>query len=125
ASAGRRSVATVDLNTDKDENQDYSSSPTPMILHNYYSKTQSPGLRNGVIVRTTVRGDFHTPYHFEGNLTNAQADRFFDAGTLTKAFTNIQAASGTVPTTLEKNGSLIASLLQKIDAAYLARLNRG
>lgn len=97
----------------------YSSSPTPAILHNYYSKLTTPTLTNGVILRSTLRADVHTYYHFEGNLANAQADRYFDRSTFLNRFGNT-TVSPTL-TSAQKHGALIAQFVKRLDDAYLAR----
>ncbi len=45
----------------------WSATPTPAVLHNYYQKTISPGLRNGIIYKGVFRGE-HTCYHHAANL---------------------------------------------------------
>lgn len=98
----------------------YSSSPTPAVLHNYYNKVMNPNLTNGVILRSTLRGDVHTYYHFEGNLTNAQPDRFFDKQTFLNRYSNITPTQPTL-TSVQRHGSLISQFLKRVDDRYLQR----
>lgn len=120
--AGKIDMSTVDKRPGgrSDGNEVYySSTPTPAILHNYYSKMQTPNLTNGVILRSTLRADIHTYYHFEANLANAQCDRFFDKQTFLDRFANT-----TVPpaaSSSQKYGSLVASFVKRLDDAYLQR----
>lgn len=120
--AGRLDMSTVDKRPGgRVEGNEvyYSSTPTPAILHNYYSKMQTPGLTNGVILRSTLRADIHTYYHFEANLANAQADRFFDKDTFLNKF-----AGTTIPPTSSssaKYGSLVAQFIKRLDDAHLQR----
>lgn len=127
AAAGKKPMDSVDKRP-KDQGNEalYSATPTPLILHNYYQKSQNPALRNGVLLRVSVRPNVHTFYHFEGNLQNAQVDRYFDSGTLLKAFPNSGSTSGgtTQPqTTVQKHGALISKLLKYVDQNYMDRLH--
>ncbi|MGE4130763.1 MAG: hypothetical protein AB7F86_03950 [Bdellovibrionales bacterium] len=121
--AGKIDMSTVDKRPGgrSDGNEVYySSTPTPAILHNYYSKSQTPNLTNGVILRSTLRGDIHTYYHFEGNLTNAQADRFFDKATFLNRFANTNIPPAT--SSSQKHGALIAQFVKRLDDSYLQRV---
>jgi len=120
--AGKIDMSTVDKRPGgrADGNEVYySSSPTPAILHNYYNKTTTPMLTNGVILRSTLRGDIHTYYHFEGNLANAQADRFFDKATFLNRFANTTVPP--VTSSAQKHGALVAQFVKRLDDAHLQR----
>lgn len=96
-----------------------SSSPTPLILHNHANRTATPGARNGILIRSTIRQGTQTFYHFAGNLLNAQVDRYFDPATLMRNFSNITPTQPTQnPTTLQKHTSLISSLIKKVDERF-------
>lgn len=120
---GRIDMATVDRRPGGREAGNeilYSSSPTPAVLHNYYSKTQNPNLRNGTLLRSSIRPDVHTYYHFEANLANAQLTRYFSKSTFLNAFQNL----GTQPTNttvLRRHGNVITSMLKKLDQRFLQR----
>ncbi len=101
----------------------FSSSPTPIILHNYYQKQLSSQLRNGILMRSSVRPQTHTFYHFQGNLSNAQVDRYFDRSTLLKAF-ETTAQTPTSQTTLQKYGAVVSRLLKKSDQGFLDRIKK-
>jgi len=118
--AGKKDMATADKRPGTGGNEIlYSSSPTPLVLHNYYNKTITPTLTNGVLMRSSIRVGTHTYYHFEADLANAQVDRFFDRDTLLNRFNSAPApALGT----LQKHGPAVAKLLKKIDPAYLSRV---
>lgn len=101
----------------------YSSTPTPAVLHNHYNKMMAPQLTNGVILRSTLRSDVHTYYHFEGNLSNAQPDRFFDKQSFLNRFNT--TAPPTDPTNLtstQKHGALMAQFLKRLDDNYMQRV---
>lgn len=123
SAAGKIDMATSDRRPGTGGNEIlYSSSPTPMILHNFYQKSLNPQLRNGAILRSSVRSGTHTFYHFEGNLANAQADRYFDRSTFLSAFGDTSVPTPTTQTTLQKHGALIAQILKRVDQSYLARM---
>lgn len=123
SASGKIDMATSDRRPSTGGNEIlYSSSPTPMILHNYYQKSINPQLRNGAILRSSVRTGTHTFYHFEGNLANAQADRYFDRNTFLSAFANTPVPNPTTQTNLQKHGSLIAQILKRVDQNYLTRM---
>lgn len=124
AALGKKAMDTVDRRPQDGGNEPlFSSSPTPIILHNYYQKQLSSQLRNGILMRSSVRPGTHTFYHFEGNLANAQVDRYFDRNTLLKAFeTTTQTVTN--QTTLQKYGAIISRLLKKSDQGYLTRLGK-
>lgn len=115
----RIDMATVDRRPGTGGNEIlYSSTPTPLVLHNYYQKTRTPGLRNGLLMRSSIRQGTHTFYHFEGNLANAQVDRFYDRTTFNQNFASQPAP---VQTSLQRHGALISGFLKRIDDGYLKR----
>lgn len=123
AGAGRRDMATVDRRPGTGGNEVlYSSTPTPLILHNYYQKTLSPNQANGVILRSSIRSDIHTYYHFEANLANAQVDRYFDRTTFLNRVGNVPTAPEPVASNLQRHGALIGRLLKRLDDNYLRRV---
>lgn len=97
----------------------YSSTPTPLVLHNYYQKSMNPNISNGVILRSSLRTGIHTFYHFEGNLANAQADRFFDRTTFLNRFNGTTIPPVTPAS--QRHGSLISRLLNSIDRNFIER----
>lgn len=119
---GKKDMATVDKRPGgrSDGNEVYySSTPTPLILHNYYQKSQKPDLINGVILRSSLRTSIHTYYHFEGNLANAQADRFFDKTTFLNSFSSPLSPDSSLSS--QKHALLISRLLKRIDRGHLER----
>ncbi len=98
----------------------YSSTPTPAILHNYYSKMQNPNLRNGTLLRSSIRPDVHTYYHFEANLANAQLTRYFSKSTFLSAFQNVGGVP-TRPPVIKRHGNVITSMLKKLDQRFMQR----
>lgn len=99
----------------------FSSTPTPAVLHNHYNKLMAPNLTNGVILRSSLRGDVHTYYHFEGNLSNAQPDRFFDRQTFLNRFSNTSPPPANL-TSVQRHGSLMAQFLKRLDDNYMQRV---
>lgn len=119
---GKRDMATVDQRPGgrSDGNEVYySSTPTPLILHNYYQKSLNPNITNGVILRSSLRTGIHTFYHFEGNLANAQADRFFDKTTFLNRFNGTTVPP--ITATSQRHGNLISRLLKTVDRGFLER----
>ncbi|MES3038867.1 MAG: DUF1501 domain-containing protein [Bdellovibrionota bacterium] len=124
-SGNKRDMATVDLRPGGRVAGNeilYSTTPTPAVLHNYYSKSVSPNLKNGVNLRSTVRSSIHTFYHFEGNLNNAQVDRFFDQNTFLSNFKTADGTAAPSTTLVQKNGAILAKLLKRVDEAYMKRV---
>ncbi len=120
-SAGKRDMATIDRRPGTGGNEIlYSSSPTPMILHNYHTKMTMPSTQNGVILRSSVRSNTHTYYHFEGNLNNAQADRYLNKSSFLSAFNTTPTPAP--QTALQSHGRLITQLMKRADSNYLNRL---
>lgn len=95
-----------------------SSTPTPAILHNYHQKKNGFS-RNGVLLRSAIRRNVHTFYHFEANLPNAQLDRFFDKNSLFSSFAKTPATQQSL---LSRHEKLIFSLLGQVDKTYLNKL---
>ncbi|MEQ1876556.1 MAG: hypothetical protein ABL958_07915 [Bdellovibrionia bacterium] len=91
----------------------YSATPTPAILHNYYQRQISPGLRRGIAYKGVSR-DIHTAYHYAANLVDAQIDRYQTTNSLTNAFGNIAPPAGVLAT----HGALITNLLKLVDASF-------
>ncbi len=96
----------------------YSSTPTPAVLHNYYQKQLNPSQRNAVCYKGVTRPE-HTIYHHSANLTNAQPDRFQSTASLLTAFAGL---TQTNPTLLSQHGKTITQLLNQIDQKYLTEL---
>lgn len=99
----------------------YSSTPTPAVLHNFYQKTQNPNVRNGPLLRSSIRTNIHTFYHFEANLANAQLDRYFDKSIFLDAFQNTIQVPPIAQSVLKRHGNVITSMLKKLDRRYLQR----
>ncbi len=99
--------------------QHYSATPTPAILHNYYQRQLNKTLRRGVAYKGLGRGDKkHAIYHHAANLQDAQIDRYADTNSLLNAFAN----TATTPTLLAQNKDLITRLLNQVDAKFLNKL---
>lgn len=122
--AGRFDMASVDKrpNNRAEGNEIlYSSTPTPMVLHNYYQKSITPSIANAVLMRSTLRADVHTYYHYEAGLTNAQPDRYFDKATFLSRLGTV-APPAPILSNLQKHGALIARFLKRLDDSYLNRV---
>ncbi len=100
----------------------FSSSPTPAILHNAACRAANPNLRKGMIIRSSVRADTHTFYHFEGNLADAQPDRFFDRKTLLQSFT--QPLMQSQNSILTAQSPAILNLIKRLDRRYFTEIER-
>lgn len=122
--AGRIDMATLDKRPGTSGNEVlYSSTPTPLVLHNSVQKQLQPSLTNGALLRSSVRTGTHTFYHFEANLANAQVDRYFDKTTfLNNINKNTTDAVSPLAQVITKHGSAIADLMKKVDADYLRRI---
>jgi uncharacterized protein (DUF1501 family) len=86
------------------EGASFSSTPTPVALHNAIQKQLTPGLRNAVVIKGTERAG--GIYHFGAGLAGAEPDRFQDVDGLMRAF----------PTTVSSK-----SILPPAEAAFLER----
>lgn len=120
--AGRKDMATVDLrpgNRVGGNEVHHSSTPTPAILHNHYVRSTGLQVQNGALLRSRIRPNTHTFYHFEADLQNAQLDRFSDQETLLNRFSDVPPPT---PTTLNRYKSQIVEMISQIDAKYLENL---
>lgn len=119
--SGTKDMASVDKRPKVGGNEVlYSSSPTPAVLHNYFSKQQGQ-TRNGIIFRSSIRENTHTFYHFEGNLANAQLDRFFNKDSFLRAFGNLPSQPPITQSTLQKHGQKLGELLRYVDGNFFSR----
>jgi hypothetical protein len=100
----------------------YSSTPTPAILHNYYQKQLSPGIRNGAIYKGVFRPE-HTVYHHAAGLANAQMDRYQNTPSLISAFHGATSKTTSTDTVLTLNRNAIAQLIGMVDKGFLDRLH--
>jgi hypothetical protein len=121
---GRTDMATVDKRPGTGGNEElYSSSPTPAVLHNHATRQAAPSLRKGVLIRSWLRSGTHTFYHFEANLgDDARLERFYDRDTLLKAFApppSMQSAN-----VLSEHSASLTSILKRLDARYLTDLQK-
>ncbi|SMF57072.1 hypothetical protein [Pseudobacteriovorax antillogorgiicola] len=116
--AGRKDMATVDKRPGGrvgGNEVHYSSSPTPAILHNYMSRQKNPQLANGVILRSSIRSNIHTYYHFEANLANAQMDRFFNRDSFLKFFADQSMPPSGIFGTYREG---LMEILKKVDQGF-------
>jgi hypothetical protein len=121
--AGRIDMATSDKRTQGAGNEIlFSSTPTPLILHNFLQKQSEPSLTNGLLLRSSVRSKVHTFYHFEANLANAQVDRFFDKTTFLNSINKGVGVPSPSMTLVDKYGTKIAEFLKKVDSDYMRRV---
>lgn len=120
SSPGKTDMATVDARpgggTDGNEIL-FSSTPTPAILHNSYSKGLNPALLNGMLLRSSIRSDVHTFYHFEAALRNAQVDRFFKKSDLLSFVAN--KAKPEEKDVLSLYRKEIVDLVKQLDSRFL------
>ncbi|MBK9039360.1 MAG: DUF1501 domain-containing protein [Bdellovibrionales bacterium] len=122
AGANRSPMFNLDpADGDGGNQQHYSATPTPAVLHNYYQKQLNSQIKNAVAYKGVRRPD-HTIYHHSANLANAQPDRYQSTATFLAAFSGL---TNTTDTILSKHGTTIASLLKKVDENFLASLKYG
>lgn len=98
------------------EGATYSSTPTPLALHNQQQKLLTPGLRNGVIIKGTNRAG--AIYHFGAGLSGAEPDRFQDVAGLLRAFPASSSSTSILPPVQAR---LFDSGLSRFDRALLRR----
>ncbi|MGE0526221.1 MAG: DUF1501 domain-containing protein [Bdellovibrionales bacterium] len=123
AGAGRSPMWLNDPHDKKDGNEEhYSSTPTPAVLHNYYTKSLVPGVRNGVAYKGISRS-IHTVYHFAASLANAQVDRYQSTDSLVRSFSGIDQTPASV---LNTHADLISELVGAVDKNFLdiVRVNK-
>jgi hypothetical protein len=120
--AGRKDMATVDKRPGGrvgGNEVHYSSTPTPAVLHNYLSKTRNPAITNGVILRSSIRSNIHTFYHFEAELANAQPDRFFTRESFLNFFKGQELPREGV---LDLHKAEVLAILEKVDRSFAKEL---
>lgn len=100
---------------DSGEGATYSSTPTPLALHNRLQKQVTPGLGNAVVIKGTQRAG--AIYHFGAGLSGAEPDRYQDVASLLKAFP--AAASSSLLPAAEARG--LERGLARMDKASIAR----
>ncbi len=98
------------------EGANYSSTPTPVALHNRIQKALTPGLRNGVIIKGTERAG--AIYHFGAGLAGAEPDRYQDVDALLRAFPSTTSATSILP---PAEARFVEKGLTKLDKALLSR----
>lgn len=98
------------------EGANYSSTPTPVALHNRIQKQLTPGLRNGVVIKGTERSG--AIYHFGAGLSGAEPDRYQDVPALLRAFPASTSATSIMP---PAEARFVEKGLGKMDKALLAR----
>jgi Protein of unknown function (DUF1501) len=77
------------------EGATYSSTPTPVALHNAVQKKLTPGLRNAVVIKGTQRAG--AIYHFGAGISGAEPDRIQDVAGLLRAFPASNSAKSILP----------------------------
>lgn len=65
--------------------EDYGTVPTPACVHNHWSKSLDPALRNGIVFKGISRSN-HTVYHFAAGLPGGELDRVRSRGELFDLF---------------------------------------
>ena len=98
----------------------FSSTPTPAVLYNHYTKSKDGDLKNGILLRSSIRANSHTFYHYNANLNNAQLDRFFDKKQLFNHFATAGGKpQGDVLTTYRAE---LVDLVKKLDTSFLKEI---
>ncbi len=100
------------------EGANYSSTPTPMALHNRLQKLMTPGLRNAVVIKGTERAG--AIYHFGAGLAGAEPDRYQNVAALMLGFPATNSAVSILP---PAEARFLEKGLGRFDKAHLARRN--
>jgi hypothetical protein len=122
-SSGKFDMASVDVRPNGRTGGNevlYSSTPTPAVLHNAYNKSLNSSLINAILLRSSIRSDVHTFYHFEAALQNAQLDRFFNRKDMLAFFANKSKAEGKDVLALYRKD--IVGLVKQLDAGFFKNL---
>ncbi len=98
------------------EGANYSSTPTPIALHNRIQKQLTPGLHNGVIIKGTQRAG--AIYHFGAGLSGSEPDRYQDVDALLRAFPSTSSAISILP---PADARFVEKGLGRFDRALAAR----
>src|SRR5690606_32342559 len=96
----------------------YSSTPTPAILHNYYQRKLTPSLRRGVAYKGFTHTK-HTAYHFAASLPDAQIDRYQSTDQIVNAFGGASRLSNNI---MASHGAHIRNLIKSVDSRYLDKI---
>lgn len=99
----------------------YSSTPTPAVLHNHWSKKNDAALGNGMIIRSSVRSGTHTFYHHSANLSaSSQPNRFFSEKDLFNFLDKSQPKPATDVLSLYSKD--ILEMMKKLDTRFLKEI---
>lgn len=93
----------------------YGATPTPAVLHNYFTKLQNKNVGNGIVFKGVSR--LQTAYHFAAQLKGAQLDRFRNRDLLLSAF------QGKTPQSMSlssRESAAVLKLLKSLDSRYFA-----
>jgi hypothetical protein len=96
----------------------YSTTPTPASLHNAYSKSLDPQLKNGLAFKGISRPE-HTVYHFAAGLPGAELDRKQSVQSLHEAFPDRVEDLNILAT--PQHAEAFVRILKKVDAKHLER----
>ena len=104
--------------TDGNDNH-YSSSPTPAVLHNHYNLTNFPSrrVRQGVAFKGISRA-IHTVYHHSADLMNCQLERYQSQDDIVRAFKSAVPLDW-LTLMLSKDPEMILNLIEEADMANL------
>jgi hypothetical protein len=119
--AGRHPMFELDQRGSEGGNENhYTSSPTPVCLHNAWMKQRSDEqVRNAVAFKMGGRRR-HTVYHCAAGLAGAEPDRFQTPETLLRAYSALPGEdTNIVPTADEADA--ISRLLKSVDERFMDR----
>ncbi|MCB9633963.1 MAG: DUF1501 domain-containing protein [Sandaracinus sp.] len=97
---------------------DYGTVPTPACIHNHWSKSLDPALRNGIAFKGISRSN-HTVYHFAAGLPGGELDRVRSRRELFDLFPPFVDDPSLVRSANEADR--IQRALGRLDARFLAR----
>jgi len=98
--------------------EDYGTVPTPACVHNHWSKSLDPSLRNGIAFKGISRSN-HTVYHFAAGLPGGELDRVRSRGELFDLFPPFVDDPSLVRSAVEADA--IQRALGRVDDRFLAR----
>ncbi len=98
--------------------EDYGTVPTPACVHNHWSKSLDPSLRNGIAFKGISRSN-QTVYHFAAGLPGGELDRVRSRGELFDLFPPFVDDPSLVRSAGEANA--IQRALGRLDDRFLAR----
>jgi hypothetical protein len=96
----------------------YGTVPTPATMHNFYSKSIDPLLRNGIAFKGISRS-IHTAYHFGADLPGAELDRIRSKDQLFETFPAFVEDVNIVPTAEQANA--VTQIMARLDRRFLER----